>query len=733
MGGGERRLHCGLALCLQILGELDDQNRVLRRQADDGDQRHLEVHVVRVAAQGDAQQHAEHAERHHQHHRQRDRPAFIQRGEAQEYREDREAVENERLRAGDFFFARLAGPLKTEARRQLGRQLLYFGERSARAVAGRGVAVDAHGGVAVIAHRLHRAGHPLRRRERRQRHQFALVVGGVQTQQIFGLHARRRIRLHQHALHATLVREVVDIGRAERDGDGRVDGIEAHAERAGAVAVDDELQLRRIFQPVGAHLRQNLALRRHAQELIARGHQRVVPIAAAVLQAEGEARRGAEFGNRRRTERKDEGVADAHQRAERATGDGLHAVGGAGALRPILQRDKRQRRVLALTREAEAEHADHALHFGLLEHVAFDLFHHRERALLRGARRQLDVDQHDALVFGRQERRGQPDVEQARGHDDRQVEDQKAPGALEYARDPAFVTLGRAREAAVEPAEEAALRVMMTGLHRLEQRSAQCRRERQGHERRETDGRHHHHGELTVDVADRARKERERHEHRYQRHSDADDGARDLAHRLARRLQRRQAFLAHDALDVLDHHDGIVHHDADHQHHAEHGQHVDREPQREQHGEGAEQCDRHHDGRDDGVAKTLQEQVHHQEHQRHGLDQGHGHFRDGDFDEARTVVGNLVLHALREQLRQLVHALMHGRRGGERVARGRELHADAGGRIAVQARRGRIGLGAQFVARDIAQPDAGTVGVGAQHDVAELFGGGELALYYDRG
>jgi hypothetical protein len=58
--------------------------------------------------------------------------------------------------------------------------------------------------------------------------------------------------------------------------------------------------------------------------------------------------------------------------------------------------------------------------------------------------------------------------------------------------------------------------------------------------------------------------------------------------------QRRQAFLAHDALDVLHHHDGVVDHDADHQHHAEHGQHVDREAQRQQRGKGAQQRHRHH-------------------------------------------------------------------------------------------------------------------------------------------
>ena len=47
----QRRLDQVLALRVQVLGELDDQDRVLRRQADHGDQADLEEDVVRHAAQ----------------------------------------------------------------------------------------------------------------------------------------------------------------------------------------------------------------------------------------------------------------------------------------------------------------------------------------------------------------------------------------------------------------------------------------------------------------------------------------------------------------------------------------------------------------------------------------------------------------------------------------------------------------------------------------------------------
>src|SRR2546421_375487 len=75
------------------------------------------------------------------------------------------------------------------------------------------------------------------------------------------------------------------------------------------------------------------------------------------------------------------------------------------------------------------------------------------------------------------------------------------------------------------------------------------------------------------------------------------------------------------------------------------------------------------------------------------------HLRDRDLDEARAVVRDAVLDALREVARELVHALADRRRGGQRIARRRQLHADAGGRPAVEPRRRGVGLRAELDAR----------------------------------
>ena len=73
-------------------------------------------------------------------------------------------------------------------------------------------------------------------------------------------------------------------------------------------------------------------------------------------------------------------------------------------------------------------------------------------------------------------------------------------------------------------------------------------------------------------------------------------------------------LLAHDALDVLEHDDGVVHHDADGEHHAEERERVDGVAEQQQPGERPDERHRHGRERDEGGAPVLQEEEHHQEH-----------------------------------------------------------------------------------------------------------------------
>ena len=95
MGGFQGSFDNAFAFGLQVFGELNNQDRILGRQTNHRDQADLEIHVVGVTAHPSSQQHANHAQRHDQNHCERNRPAFIQRGQAQENRQDGKAVQDQ--------------------------------------------------------------------------------------------------------------------------------------------------------------------------------------------------------------------------------------------------------------------------------------------------------------------------------------------------------------------------------------------------------------------------------------------------------------------------------------------------------------------------------------------------------------------------------------------------------------------------------------------------------------
>jgi hypothetical protein len=72
---------------LALAGELDDQDRVLARQADQHDQADLGEDVVVAAGQPHAGDRGQQAHRHDQDHRQRQGPAFVLRRQHQEHQQ----------------------------------------------------------------------------------------------------------------------------------------------------------------------------------------------------------------------------------------------------------------------------------------------------------------------------------------------------------------------------------------------------------------------------------------------------------------------------------------------------------------------------------------------------------------------------------------------------------------------------------------------------------------------
>ncbi|MNK93195.1 hypothetical protein D3C87_1133440 [compost metagenome] len=248
-----------VAFVVQALGELDDQDRVLRRQADDGDQSDLEEHVVGHPAQGHGQHRAEYAQRHHQQHRGRDRPALVQRRQAQEHDQQRQPQKDRRLAAGQTFLQRQPGPFLAQARRALRHQPLDLGHGLTGAVARRRLTGNADRRVAVVAGQLRRALSPFGLYKGRQGHHFFLGVAHVNLQQVSHLTALIAFGLHHDALHPPLIGEVVDVGRAHGRGQHVADVGKGHPQRVGLLAVDDQLHLRCLGQGAFAHVHQDRA------------------------------------------------------------------------------------------------------------------------------------------------------------------------------------------------------------------------------------------------------------------------------------------------------------------------------------------------------------------------------------------------------------------------------------------------------------------------------------------
>ena len=113
-------------------------------------------------------------------------------------------------------------------------------------------------------------------------------------------------------------------------------------------------------------------------------------------------------------------------------------------------------------------------------------------------------------------------------------------------------------------------------LGRAQQLRSQHRGQGQREKRRKRHGGGDGDGQLHEQPADKARQEHQRREHR-----DQDDGGR---HHRKENLPRPalgghdgRLALVYPALDVLDHHDGVVDHEADGQHERQQGQEVDGE------------------------------------------------------------------------------------------------------------------------------------------------------------
>ena len=143
-------------------------------------------------------------------------------------------------------------------------------------------------------------------------------------------------------------------------------------------------------------------------------------------------------------------------------------------------------------------------------------------------------------------------------------------------------------------------------------------RQRQCHEARDDHRAGECQSELREELAGLTFGERDGCEHGSECEGHGDDREADLTAAPERRLQGRHALLD-VAVDVLQHHDGIVHHETDGEHECEQGDGVDGEAHHVHQHQGADQRHRDRHQRNDAGAPVTQKQKDHQTHECDGF------------------------------------------------------------------------------------------------------------------
>ena len=156
-------------------------------------------------------------------------------------------------------------------------------------------------------------------------------------------------------------------------------------------------------------------------------------------------------------------------------------------------------------------------------------------------------------------------------------------------------------------------------------------------------------------------------------------------------------------MDRLDDHNGVVHHDCNSQHQGKQGQQVDREPEQVQEEECSDQRHNYRDGRYEGRAEVLQEDIYYDEHQNKGFDDGLDHFVDRGKQEVCRVHQHDVFDAFRKTLRKVVQRFFDALYDLGGVGSGDLVDRHHHGRIALCPGTDRIVQTAEFYPGNILQ------------------------------
>jgi hypothetical protein len=231
-------LERGGAAFLGLLGEFDDQDRVLGGKRDEHDQADLGQDVVVHPPQVHARHRGQQRHRHDQDDRQRQDQAFELCGEHEEDEDHRHTEDDRRDIARRLLFEGDAGPLAAEAGgKALGHHLHRRDRLAGREAPGR-LAIDLDRGEEIVAGDAIGAGLVLEGRDRTDRHHAARIGARLQLRDVGCVVAEGCIRLSGHAEGAAEQIEVVDVCGAQIDLERLEHAARGHAEHVGLGAID---------------------------------------------------------------------------------------------------------------------------------------------------------------------------------------------------------------------------------------------------------------------------------------------------------------------------------------------------------------------------------------------------------------------------------------------------------------------------------------------------------------
>ena len=219
------------------------------------------------------------------------------------------------------------------------------------------------------------------------------------------LHAKGRIALDIHALHAAVVDKIVHISAAERIAEQAVDHIRFDLVGHGLVVVDIHHQLRARILIVGAHIAQISVVLRERYKVVFSGHQRLVARAVHVFNHKAHAAGGAEAAHHRRQAHENARIGAGAEEAAGARFQGGCALFGTRPLIPRLEPHGEPPEALVA---ADAGNRRHSGHFRLLGKIIAQFADGGLQALIGGAGRHGHAHREKALVFFGQKRSGQP-------------------------------------------------------------------------------------------------------------------------------------------------------------------------------------------------------------------------------------------------------------------------------------------------------------------------------------